>query len=58
MDITAPIRVWFDNIRNSSKSSSKVFVCSKCHQKVRVPKGKGKIEITCPKCNYKFIKRS
>ena len=58
MDITAPVRVWFDNIRNSSKSSSKVFVCSKCHQKVRVPKGKGKIEITCPKCNYKFIKRS
>lgn len=58
MYITAPIRVWFDNIRNSSKSSSKVFVCSKCHQKVRVPKGKGKIEITCPKCNYKFIKRS
>lgn len=58
MDIITPIRVWFGNIRNSSKSSSKVFICSNCHQKVRVPKGKGKIEITCPKCNYKFIKRS
>lgn len=58
MDITAPIRTWFENIRNSSKSSSKVFICPNCHQKVRVPKGRGKIEITCPKCNHKFIKRS
>ena len=25
---------------------------------VRVPKGHGKIEITCPKCREKFIRRS
>ena len=30
----------------------------KCKQKLRVPKGKGKVEITCPKCGNKFIKKA
>ncbi len=34
------------------------FECPKCHQPVRVPKGKGKISITCPKCKEKFVKRT
>ena len=34
------------------------FVCPHCSQKVRVPRGKGKIEITCPKCRTEFIKKS
>ena len=34
------------------------FDCPKCHQPVRVPKGKGKISITCPKCKEKFIKKT
>ena len=34
----------------------KYFACPKCRQSVRVPKGKGKISITCPKCREKFIK--
>ena len=29
-----------------------------CHQIIRVPKGKGKIAITCPKCRFEFIKRT
>ena len=32
------------------------FNCPRCRQQVRVPKGKGKISITCPKCREKFIK--
>ena len=32
------------------------YNCPRCHQQVRVPKGKGKISITCPKCREKFIK--
>lgn len=34
------------------------FHCPKCRQPVRVPKGKGKIAITCPKCREKFIRKS
>lgn len=34
------------------------FSCPKCRQTVRVPRGKGKISITCPKCREKFIKKT
>lgn len=34
------------------------FRCPMCRQKVRVPKGRGKICITCPKCKAEFVKRS
>ena len=34
------------------------FRCSQCGVTIRVPKGKGQIEITCPKCGNKFIKRT
>ena len=36
----------------------KYYACPRCRQTVRVPKGKGKIAITCPKCKEKFIKRT
>lgn len=34
------------------------FDCPKCRQQVRVPRGKGKIAITCPKCKEKFIRKT
>lgn len=34
------------------------FECPKCRQTVRVPRGKGKIAITCPRCREKFVKKS
>ena len=34
------------------------FDCPKCHQMVRVPRGKGKISITCPRCREKFVKKT
>ena len=36
----------------------KYFTCPRCHQPVRVPRGKGKIAIKCPKCGEKFIKKT
>lgn len=32
------------------------FHCPKCRQTVRVPRGRGKINIRCPKCGERFIK--
>ena len=34
------------------------FKCKNCKANLRVPKGKGKIEITCPKCKHTMIKYS
>ena len=34
------------------------FDCPRCRQPVRVPRGKGKIAITCPKCREKFIRKT
>jgi hypothetical protein len=38
--------------------SHRYYSCPKCRQTVRVPRGKGKIAITCPKCREKFIKKT
>ena len=34
------------------------YTCPRCRQPVRVPRGKGKIAITCPKCKEKFVKKT
>ena len=42
----------------SRDASHRIYKCPSCKQKVRVPRGKGKIAITCPKCRTEFIKRT
>lgn len=34
------------------------FRCPRCKQTVRVPRGRGKINIRCPKCSERFIKKT
>ena len=46
---------FFDRIRDRQH---RYFDCPKCHQMVRVPRGKGKISITCPRCREKFIRKT
>lgn len=43
---------------NFQEKSHKHFVCPKCSQIVRVPKGKGMITIKCPSCHTSFDKKS
>ncbi len=45
----------FERIRDKEH---RYFDCPRCRQQVRVPRGKGKISITCPKCREKFIKKT
>ena len=34
------------------------YNCPKCRQPVRVPRGKGKLAITCPRCKERFIRKT
>ncbi len=44
--------------RFRDRKDYKYFKCASCGQLVRVPKGKGKLVITCPKCKMKFSRRT
>ena len=51
---------WFRKKKNRIEQSKthRFFRCPGCGVTIRVPKGKGKIEITCPQCRKSFIKKS
>ena len=34
------------------------YRCPQCRQKLRVPRGRGRIQISCPRCGTQFIKKS
>lgn len=34
------------------------YTCPQCHQKLRVPRGRGRIQISCPRCGTQFIRKS
>ena len=45
----------FDRVKDRQ---NRYFACPKCRQTVRVPRGKGKISITCPRCREKFVRKT
>ena len=45
------------NSRTSDNRTHRIFKCPNCAQKIRVPRGKGRICIKCPRCRIEFIKR-
>lgn len=55
-----PVRNWFSLkiYRIKDRKIHRYYKCPSCQQKVRVPKGKGKIHISCPQCKTSFIKRT
>ena len=47
--------LFFDRLKDRN---NRYFDCPKCRQTVRVPRGKGKISITCPRCKEKFVRKT
>jgi len=69
--IIAKIGKPFESLRSASKRNrnrasaatpyakeNKIYTCKSCGQMLRVPKGKGKVKVTCPKCGSSFIKHT
>ena len=50
----------YANLRRRIRESKthRFYKCPTCKTTVRVPKGKGKIRITCPKCGASFVRKS
>lgn len=57
---TNNVRSKVNGLKNRLKQSRthKFFKCPSCSKQLKVPKGKGKINITCPHCKERFEARS
>ena len=51
---------WFRSVQERwvQRKEFRFFRCPSCHTLLRVPKGKGKILLTCRKCGNRFERRS
>jgi len=54
--IAARIRLRKDMLRQ--RKTHRFFRCPECRAIMRVPKGKGKVQIRCSKCGNAFVKRT
>jgi ribosomal protein L37AE/L43A len=56
MSSLGPLRPWVVSPKAAmaERKAYKHLACPNCGQKVRVPRGKGSVRVTCPSCHTKF----
>ncbi len=47
-----------NKMKYDMRKDYKIFKCKVCGRNIRVPRGKGKIEVTCPVCKNKTVHRT
>ena len=54
------VRRWWQQKKKAfaQRKEYRIYKCPKCGQKLRVPRGKGKIAIRCRKCGEEFIRKT
>lgn len=54
------VRRWFASVKTrwSQRRDYRFFRCPSCHALLRVPKGKGRIQLICRKCGNRFERKS
>ena len=60
LKLWTPVKTWFVQKFTMLRQSKqyRFFKCPSCRATVRVPRGKGKIQIRCPHCGNTFLKKS
>ncbi len=56
LKVTGGIRSWFRLQKDKwrDRKTYRYFQCKECRAPLRVPKGKGKIRVRCPKCHHEL----
>lgn len=51
---------FFGKQKNTAQDlkTNHIWKCPNCGQKIRIPRGRGKVIVTCPKCRHEFTKKS
>lgn len=58
--VKAAVMQWFASVKTrwTQRKEYRFFRCPSCHALLRVPKGKGRIQLTCRKCGNRFERKS
>ena len=60
MKVCGPVEQWFrfQRTRFRERKTYKYFHCPHCRQRLRAPRGRGKIQVTCQKCHNVFVTKT
>lgn len=60
LKLWTPIEKWFKlkTVAFRQRKEFKYFHCPNCHQPLRAPRGRGKIQVTCQRCHKQFNQKT